>query len=156
MKPVNRPENKQTGSQEARRKIIKGIAGLPAVYTLSSGAHAATASALECVDPASGKYTPPVNLNTPPGTPQYDCVPDSTSLRNLEPIYGSNLKDYYDLGDTTAVRQLSLDGGVTNNKYCVRYVDQNGAIVSFDPTNGVPVTASCYASIVTSNKLDNF
>lgn len=131
--------------QQVRRRIIKGLAGLPAVMTLSNGAAAATASALECVlDP--NKYQPNVTLNTPGGNPTMSCVPNANEVPYLT---GQGL---YQQSDLDAVRRLNEQPGPGQNEYCVIYVDQNGVETgSFQAADGgTAITASCYASIITS------
>ena len=156
MKPVNRPENKQTGSQEARRKIIKGIAGLPAVYTLSSGAHAATASALDCL--ANPPAVPPANKPSPStgGSLVRNCEDSPPAIQ-----YPGHPDLYYTVPDDAA-RLLNNSTATGENpttgkgQYCVVYVDSNtGVPVTFDNnvSGTTAVYASCYASIVVSDKL---
>jgi len=153
MKPVNRPENKQTESQEARRKIIKGIAGLPAVYTLSSGARAATASALDCL---ANPPTPPdpntLNTATPPQRVRSCVDPADAEQYPLNP-------DVYFTEPDKAARLINTLPGQTpasgKDQACVIYVDDDGNFITFDQgTAGTtPAYASCYASIVVSDQI---
>lgn len=82
-------QDSQIAGQQARRKILKGLAGLPAVVTLSNGAFAASDSALQCLQtldaPASnveidaGDLVPNTS-GTPTGSENANCVcdPDAT------------------------------------------------------------------------------
>jgi hypothetical protein len=49
MNEDKQPQAQPQREQDTRRKLIKGLAGLPAVLTLGNGAHAATASNLACL-----------------------------------------------------------------------------------------------------------
>lgn len=161
MNKDKQPENLTDREQEARRKLIKGMAGLPAVFTLSSGAHAATASALECL--GRGQPNPSdITANTPSPTS------GTTNVRNCLPIGGgageasaySPAQPNLYVANDGAARLENVGGtGETTatglNQACVTYVDGTGTHVTFD--NNVPNTqatfASCYASIDVSNNL---
>lgn len=120
----------------ARRRVIKGCVGVPAVVTLVNGGPAAAASVFQCV--ANLEETNlPLDGNVPfrpdPNVPN-DC-PESDQ-RLVDPNTG-----FYDCGQDTAVR----DPAVTPpNENLVR-VDQDGNIGTGE--GFVPTVQSCYASI---------
>jgi len=127
--------------QQTRRKIIKGLAGVPAVLTLSNGAQGANLSALECItDP--DRYHPPVSNNTPEADPIYDCLPDGVVLAPGETAI-------YHTDDFGAIRRLK-ETGPGAGEYCVVYVNADGTPVTGDEFLGGEgahaVTASCYTS----------
>ena len=111
----------------SRRQIIRGMAAVPVVMTLSNGAGAASESQLQCIT-----GTQPLG--------EQDCIKGNNQmLRELDTVYGPAYTDIFDTGDGTAVRTINQDG-----KACVMYVTENG-----NPTGhsgGIPVTASCYTS----------
>jgi hypothetical protein len=111
-----------------RRRVIKGLVGLPAVVTLASGAPASAISVLNCA------------LNSPPtdgGTDYVAYDPNEPNQRELTQ-FGSN---YFDDGTDTAVR-LKTGYSVSSGSNNLVYVDPDGGSVS----DAVPVVASCYAS----------
>lgn len=149
--------------KEARRKILKGLAGIPAVMTLGSGSAHAIASVYECAaptaqltdrlgNPLEGAYTP--NLNTDlsgNGTNDADCV----NLNSVDtPPDGAPLEAnvLYDNSGTTTVSpvrtRVDHDGNPANpDRACVVFVDADGQMFgNTQEPNTLPVTASCYVS----------
>jgi len=125
-----------------RRKIVKGLVGLPAVLTLSNGAQGATASALECLNPDI-KLQPVITPNTPDASGTRNCEITATP-------YSPTFPDLFYTSDGAARFENNL-GGPGDGQYCVAYFNPaTGEFVSFDNTDGTPAYASCYASIVTS------
>ncbi len=112
-----------------RRRVIKGLVGLPAVVTLASGAPASAISVLNCA-----LKSPPNDANDP--YVAYD--PNEPNQRELTQFGGGN---YFDDGTDTAVR-LKTGYSVSSGSNNLVYVDPDGGSVS----DAVPVVASCYAS----------
>ena len=129
MAKENKPEPGTDVNLQKRRKIVKGIAGLPALVTLASGSGAANASVLQCVRDL--KYRP---LPKDPDRP--DCI---ASGGVVDPTSDLSVQ----IGDDAA---RVLDG---TNGHCLVYIDGNGNLV--DPgTEADLVTTSCYTSFATS------
>jgi len=135
MAKENKPEPGIDVDLQKRRKIVKGIAGLPALVTLASGSGAANASVLQCVQDA--KYRPAQKL--PDGSDRDYCIDEAV---------GENGYFVQDLGlgnrDDAARIKIGDD-------YCLAYVDDSGNPVTSPP--GHPselVTTSCYTSFATS------
>lgn len=133
MSKANRPESGIEDAQQTRRKIIKGLAGLPAMMTLASGSAFANSSSQQCLslDPADAKYRPtpgdresclpPEDVNVIPGSDdQLAIAPNDDALRTLD-----------------------------NGDYCLLYVDENGNITEPSSSETGLVTHSCYTSFMT-------
>lgn len=128
----------------ARRRIIKGLAGVPVIATLSSGTARAAASNLACI---TKEPSPTPVLNTPPDpdTPIYDCKDPGVTQEYL----GSGV--YYDPSETYPAARLPKTGDPGDGQDCVVFVDANGNTGTdpFDGTTGLnAVTPSCYTSFV--------
>ena len=154
--------------REKRRKILKGLAGLPAVATLTPGAASANSNPLSCALPMDqgGKNPFMVDVDTPPGgftnaervqtEPVLVREDNNGNFRNIgrdesghynatgQPSLGNA---YSDAGPGTPVREVRI-----NNRDKIRhdmiFIDQNGG-KSRDYLAGEnhPVTASCLVSI---------
>lgn len=148
--------------KEARRKIIKGLAGLPAVMTLGSGTANAVASVYECAAASADVtdrvgnplelYSPTLNTDLSGNTVNdADCVDFGTVVTPPQgaPTQTNVLWDNSNTLTVSPVR-TSVDtdlGPGTNDKACVVFVDANGQTVhSTQEANTLPVTASCYVS----------
>lgn len=164
MSTENHPRAQPGTDQDTRRKIIKGIAGLPAVLTLASGSASAVTSIQECaLEPGQNPVDDaPVPLNTDLDNPP-DSVVDASCLEYDPGVIDNGLvkppsgapqlgNQFYDRGNTTPVRQQFIDGD-GKEQACVVFVKDDplnpGTLsTSIDGAahGGVPVTASCYAS----------
>ena len=76
MNEDKQPQAQPQSEEDTRRKLIKGLAGLPAVLTLGNGAHAATASNLACL------------AKNPPEVPE-----DNAYVASSAPPAGSPIPD---------------------------------------------------------------
>jgi hypothetical protein len=123
--------------RQRRRRIVKGIAGLPAIMTLASGSALANSSSLQCLATADGKYRP-----TPGG--RDECLPPNA----VDVIPGTGDQLAVAPGDD-ALRTLD------NGNYCLLYVDENGNIIETGGSEEDLVTHSCYTSFVT-HAIDRF
>ncbi len=128
-----KPESSIEGAQQTRRKIVKGIAGLPAMMTLASGSALANASSLQCLDTTEGKYRPTPSA---PGSSREQCI--STSVEEVNPPGGIWVETEDD-----AVRLETQDG-----EYCLLYVDNDGNEIVTGGTEMDLVTPSCYTSFI--------
>lgn len=147
-------ESAQTEMLEkaARRKIIKGLAGLPAVMTLGNVNAQAIASVYECAlkegqNPlvVAGNQ---VNLNTEignnGGVDNADCV-DIDELQS-PPAHAPTSTDLWDNSDDTLLSPVRQKPTVNSDQACVVFVDSNGTPGLTTTGSEVPVTASCYVS----------
>jgi len=125
---VGRTAQEGRSDFDARRRVLRGAVGLPAIVTLASGSAASAASILECA--ANEKWS------GFPGDP---------------PIAG----DPYDNSNTDHV---SVDADVyydsTETNHPIRYKN-NGNLFLVDPdgvdgSDPVPVVPSCYSSFVST------
>ncbi len=123
----------------ARRRILKGLASVPAIATLASGSARAATSNLQCI----GATTPTVNPNTPNGSPTFDCKDPSQTQEYLS----SGV--FYDPSEALPAARKTKPSGPGNGQDCVIFVDANGQNETFDATVGqTAVTPSCYTSFV--------
>lgn len=123
----------------ARRRIIKGLASVPAIATLSSGTARAAASSLQCI----GAVSPDVTPNLPAGTPIYDCKDPGVTQEYL------NSGVFFDPSETIPAARKNKPSGDGAGQDCVVFVDSNGQNETFDSSSGLnAVTASCYTSFV--------
>jgi len=133
---IDENKGKQDNTNQAtRRHIIKGLASIPAMATLASGAALANDSSLRCR-----------NIDPPDIGPGQECI-DSTTTTLYDsgvqiPGTGSNFEQL-DLGHALRARPVS-----TPNDSCLVYINESGEWGFSDskPTGGIPVTASCYTS----------
>jgi len=158
--PADKAENKM--ETDSRRKIIKGLASLPAVLTIGPATGAPAASAYECaVAPADGGRNhlsvntadnnnalavPDVQLTSKlngSSTFNANCVPETQVTPSAEP----GLPGYFDNGFGSPVRLGGSGSG--NNKACVVFVDSMGNQHLTYNGNNLPVAASCLVSVVT-------
>ncbi len=143
MSTKNQQNTQDSIDQAKRRRIIKGLAAIPAMTTLASGA-AMAATSSQCLD----------NLPRPPeGTFNYPTSGDATvnCVAENDPDFAALPSDptvYYDQTDQEApIRSLyNVDGA---DRLCIQYVDPNtGAAAAAGPNAGsdITTTASCYTS----------
>jgi len=159
MNKDQQPDAENQSEQESRRKIIKGLVGLPAVLTVGPASAAPIASAFECaVAPADGgrnhldvtvvtDFTdklafPDVQVKD---STNRNCVNESRPGLVSPPGGAPHLTGYYDNGYGSPVR---LGGfGPDADRACVVFVDSNGNIkYQYDGSN-LPVAASCLVSV---------
>jgi len=136
-------ENANT-QQESRRKIVKGLAGLPAMVTLASGAaNAATSS--QCIVDNATALDAQVTANTGNPTPTRDCVAVGTGPGEAYEVPGSPA-GVYETAPGTPMRMLAPDNPGKDDA-CVVFVDEEATPLTHDiNTVGDPVTSSCYTS----------
>ncbi len=135
MTQKNRPESGIAAELQTRRKIVKCIAGLPAIMTLASGSALANTSSMQCLDTTEGKYRPTPSA---PGSTRPECILDSAA-QEVNPPGGI----WVETGDD-AVRLPDQDG-----EYCLLYVDNDGNEIVSGGTEMDLVTPSCYTSFIT-------
>jgi len=124
--PVGRPAQEGRSDFDARRRVLRGAVGLPAIVTLASGSAASAASILNCAVNQEWALYDGTDSGTPP------------------------------LNDPGTGVQTNIDGAVYYNTneadHPVRY-QIGGQLYLVDPdgTGGVgdvPVVPSCYSSFV--------
>lgn len=141
-KDKNQPQNPtpDDAAIAARRRIIKGLAGVPAVMTLSSGAARAATSSLQCI----GNPVATSTLNNQ----NLDCKSQNTPLTQSD----LNPAIYYDNTGAEAIPSARKVNPAINgtNDTCVVFVNADGTGETFDgSTPGTTaVTPSCYTSFV--------
>jgi hypothetical protein len=116
-------DNEGGSTFDARRRVIRGAIGLPAVVTLASGRAASAASILNCA----------LNEESQPSDADIDVIPYDNTDPSQRDGFAPNV---FDTGEGTAVRYQSTGQWVP--------VDPDGE----GPADAVPVVASCYTSFV--------
>jgi hypothetical protein len=119
-----------TPSTVDRRRVVKGLAGLPAMVTLASGSALANASSQQCV--TKDVVPEEVSCTNYPG-------PDTGLTFDGDRIYGRPGQPAY--------------AQVSPNRFCPVYVDSNGSLFvkeNNDQTPGNPVYTSCMVSFANS------
>lgn len=155
MNEQNKPESTPNNDLENRRKVLRGLVGLPAMATMSSaGATQALTSNLECLiernevtETLTANADSAGNIGVDPKV--YNCVKNTG---NYQPIGaqvndGLNTYDLYEhTTDETAALRANLGQPTGDESYCAVYFDQNGAFTGFNTNSGYPTTPSCLTS----------
>lgn len=134
----------------SRRQIIRGMASLPVVLTLSNAHAQAVASNLQCITKSASAVDALITETADAN--DRNCIPaDDPSLSGIspprtDPLTGNPIRD---TGPGTPVRTIpggELNGINYDAKSCVYYVDADGNPVGFSENAGLPTAASCYTS----------
>ena len=167
MNEDKQPQAQPHSEKDTRRKLIKGLAGLPAVLTLGNGAHAAANSNIQCVSKENPPTVPETNTHyvndvapslTPPLPENNNYCVEIADVEPAVDAYGDLFRGpIYETapGEATFERARTwdlVDGSwQQTDRACVVYVDvtsdpNNPQYFLQRPNDGVPATTSCYAS----------
>lgn len=114
------------GTAQTRRRVVKGLAGLPAMVTLASGSALANGSTFQCL------------ADTENAQPDTDIPADGS--------YHACNSLLFEGSDILRQPQTNLAYVEVNNFYQPLYADQHGNLSLVSSVDNSPVNCSCIVS----------